>query len=510
MRLPQVNRRTFIKGSSLAVLAAVAAHALLSCSTGSGRIPRGYEGQPRVLPVPPLLEGDPVDGRMVYRLRAQSGMSRILPDAETRTWGFNGTHLGPTLHLRRGEQVRMEVSNDLEEMTTVHWHGMKLPAVADGGPHSPIEPGRTWIAEWTVENSAATLWYHPHPHGLTGLHSYRGLAGAILVEDEVSDALDLPHTYGVDDIPLVLIDQRFTGDGALDETDLPDLGLLGDTPTVNGITNAQFSATTRRVRFRIVNGSNMRFYNLALTDGRAFQVIAGDSGLFAEPLERTHLAIGPGERHEIIIDLEPGAELGLEAVAFEDNFEVPSDEFTPDFGFGDAFPLLSIIGPPEKAPVLPALPGVLDATAAGVPDTIDAPERSFVLNTFSINDQMMDMQRIDVVIDHTGPEVWVVTNDNSDWPHNFHIHNCRFKVLSLSDTEVDLLNEGWKDTVSLPPGATARLAVEFGQHPDPTWPYMYHCHMLYHEDQGMMGQFIMVEPGGEPAARLGSGAHGHH
>ncbi len=508
MQLPRVNRRTFFKGTGVVVASLAASQFLVSCSDSPP--PRGYGGDPRPLPIPPLAEGVRDGNSVTYRLAAQSGNSRILPDVTTRTWGFNGTHLGPTLVARRGDEVTVEVTNELDEMTTVHWHGMKLPARADGGPHSPIEPGETWAPTWTVENTAATLWYHPHTHGLTGLHAYRGLAGVFVIEDDVSDSLDIPKDYGVDDIPVVLMDHRFNEDGSLDEADLPDLGLLGDIPTVNGITNAHFDATTRRVRLRILDGSNMRFFNLKFSDDRAFQVIASDSGFLAEPLERTSLPIGPGERWEILVDVEPGDNVALESAEFPDNFEVPEDEYTPDFGFGDSFQLLTISGPEDNAPISPAIPGVVDSEAAKAPDIIDAPERTFVLNTFSINNEMMDMQHVDVVIDHDGPEIWEVTNDNSDWPHNFHIHNARFKVLSLENTEVDLVNEGWKDTVGLPPGATARLAVEFGYHPDPSWPYMYHCHMLYHEDQGMMGQFVIVEPGGQPAAELGAGGIHQH
>lgn len=297
MQLPEINRRTFFKGTGAAVLSLAAARVLVACSSSS--TPRGYGGDPRPLPIPPLAQGERAGNRITYRLTAQQGMSQILPDVQTPTWGFNGTHLGPTLTARRGDDVTVEITNGLDEMTTIHWHGMKLPGHADGGPHSPIAPGDTWSPAWTVENTAATLWYHPHPHGLTGLHAYRGLAGAFVIEDEVSDSLDIPKDYGVDDIPVVLMDHRFHEDGSLDETDLPDLGLMGDTPTVNGITNAHFAASTRRVRFRVLDGSNMRFFNLKFSDDRPFQVIASDAGFLVEPLERTSLMIGPGERWEL-------------------------------------------------------------------------------------------------------------------------------------------------------------------------------------------------------------------
>ena len=504
MQLPEINRRAFFKGAGVVAATVVSTQLLAACATTSVR---GYGGEPRALPIPPLADGVREGNRIRYTLEAQEGQSQILPDASTATWGFNGNHLGPTLIARTGDEVHVDITNNLPEMTTVHWHGMKLPAKADGGPHSPIEPSETWSPNWSVSNAAATLWYHPHTHGLTGLHSYRGLAGLFIIEDEHSDKLDLPKEYGVDDVPLILMDHRFLEDGSLDEEDLPDLGLLGDTPTVNGITNAHFEAQTRRVRFRVLDGSNMRFFNLAFSDERPFQVIASDSGFLEEPLERTSLAIGPGERWEIVVDLEPGEEVTLESIGFKDRFGVPDDEFVPDFGMDDSFQLLTISGPAEGTTPAPALPGLLMKDQA--PDVLDAPERDFLLNTFSINDQQMDMNRVDEVIDHEGPEIWTVTNDNSDWPHNFHIHNARFKVLSFEGTDVEVFNEGWKDTVGLPPGATAQLAVEFGHYPDVSWPYMYHCHMLYHEDQGMMGQFVIVNEGEQPALATDV-VEGHH
>ena len=125
-----------------------------------------------------------------------------------------------------------------------------------------------------------------------------------------------------------------------------------------------------------------------------------------------------------------------------------------------------------------------------------------MLNTFLINGESMDMARVDEVIDHDKPEIWHVENENADWPHNFHIHNSRFKILDFDGQGIEVPTQGWKDTIDLPPKATATLLVEFGYYPDPTIPYMFHCHMLLHEDEGMMGQFVVVKPGEEPDVRV--------
>lgn len=492
------SRRTFFRGAAVVLAGALVTPVFAACTRSDQAEPRGFDSDPRPLPIPPLYEGELVDGRRHFQVSTQAGAAEILPGVTTATWGFSGDHLGPTFRARRGDEIRVDITNELDEMTTIHWHGMKLPAWADGGPHSPIEPGSTWTPEWTVNQPAATLWYHPHPHERTALHCYRGLAGMFILEDEVSEGLDLPSEYGVDDIPVIIADAKFHDDGQLDEEIDPTFGLLGDTPLVNGITNCRFDASTRRVRLRLLNAAGMRFHHLALSDARSFHVISSDSGLLAAPEEVDSVLLGPAERVDIIVDLEPGEEVSLESVGLDNNFGIPTGENSPDFGFGDTFTLLRLTGPGEEAPPPAGLPAELDPVASASPDLAGAPRRDFVLNTFEINGQLMDMNRVDFVIDHKGPEVWTVSNENADWPHNFHVHDARFKVLGISGTDVtEVTTSGWKDTVALPPQATAELLVEFGWYPDNTVPYMFHCHMLMHEDMGMMGQFMVVAPGQE-------------
>ncbi|MCH8961736.1 MAG: multicopper oxidase domain-containing protein, partial [Bacteroidetes bacterium] len=176
------------------------------------------------MPIPPLMTGTVQDGVVTYDLNMQQGMMEFLPGLQTATWGYNGEYLGPTLMLRKGDQVMLRVTNDIGVTTTTHWHGMHVPAVMDGGPHQRIEPGETWIASFEVLNRAATYWYHPHPHAMlsqgvifdpesTGYQVYQGLAGMLIIEDDTSDTLALPRSYGQDDIPLILQDRRFNDDG---------------------------------------------------------------------------------------------------------------------------------------------------------------------------------------------------------------------------------------------------------------------------------------------------------
>lgn len=471
---------------------------------------RGYGGDPRELPIPPLAEPTVTDDVTWYSIDAQAGEFNILPDVKTPTWGFNGPFLGPTLRLKQGKKVGVHVTNSLDEMTTIHWHGMLVPGECDGGPHIPIEPGETWSPSWDVLNPASTVWYHPHPHGVTGLHAYRGLAGMIIIDDDNPAAEELPHEYGVDDIPLVLTDIRFNENGTRDETDLPDLGLLGNVPVVNGITNAHFTATRRRIRFRILDGSTMRMFNLELTKHKTFTVIASDGGYLNNPLVVERIPMSPGERVEVVVDLEPGEELELRATPFPDKLDVPDDKGTPDFGLKDKFTLLTITGPAEDAPLPGELPRDVNPSADEVPDLTNAPSREFGLKGFRINDEVMDMQRIDFTVDHGGWEVWTFSNYDTDWLHNMHVHDTQFRILSLKNTKAQVMTRGWKDTILLPPNAYAKVAVRFDPRNNSTkWPYMYHCHMLYHEDMGMMGQFLVTKPGEVPDPIVGNGDTGN-
>ncbi|GAB3080823.1 Multicopper oxidase mco [Corynebacterium aquatimens] len=508
----------------LFVAGAAAVGGVSACSQNEGGTrrgqpePRGATAQPRPLPIPPLYTGELKGSTRSFELTAQRGEFEIVEGTKTATWGFNGAWLGPTLYMRRGETIDMTVTNNVGEPTVVHWHGLHLPAAADGGPALIFAPGEQWRPTWKIEQPAATCWYHPHPHEISALHAYRGLAGGLIIADDESDALDLPRDYGVDDIPVIITDAKFTDDGQLDETIDPTYGLLGTTPLINGITKPRLTATTRRLRLRLLNGATMRFHHLEL--GTPFHVIATDQGLLERPIEADAILLSPGERAEIIVDLEPGKDLTLRSTGVPNGGGLPKEETTDGFGLRDTFDLLDIVAPAQDAPAQDAPasreePGALPTKLVDKHDANAdaAPTREFRLNGFQINEQSMDMARVDFAIDHEGPEIWKVTNENADWPHNFHIHNARFAVRAVeplggnAEASIDFTH-GWHDTINIPPLSTVTLLVEVGYYPDPTLAYMYHCHMLFHEDQGMMGQYVVTRPNEEPA--LGPAGHDHH
>src|SRR5699024_7831156 len=253
-----------------------------------------------------LLENQSTDpNKAAFHLTAQNAEKEVVPGKRTETMGYNGNYLGPVIRVREGEEVLVKVENELEDdITTSHWHGLEVDGDKDGGPHSGIHPGESWAPEFRIEQPAATLWYHPHPEQETGKQVYRGLAGLFLIEDDVSDRLDIPKEYGVDDVPLVVQVKRFDSDGRIDsDRGLGDVmnGLQGNTMLVNGAVNPFLKVPRGMVRLRLLNGSNASVYELNFNNNQSFHQIASDGGFLEEPEEMDKIILGPAERAEILV-----------------------------------------------------------------------------------------------------------------------------------------------------------------------------------------------------------------
>ncbi|WP_330113846.1 multicopper oxidase family protein [Streptomyces sp. MUM 178J] len=443
------------------------------------------------LAVPPLAKSRvKPDGTRVFDLTMQSGHKEFIQGKKTPTWGFNGDYLGPTLRAARGEKVEVKVANRLGEASTVHWHGMHLPAAMDGGPHQMVAPGQTWTPHWTVDQPAASLWYHPHPHGRTEKHVQRGLAGMFLLDDERSAGLALPKTYGVDDLPVIVQDVRF--DGA--EFDhghrlMSDTGFLGDRTMVNGTLDPYAEVRDERVRLRLLNASTARVYAFGFSDGREFSLIGTDGGLLEQAVPMERIRLSPGERAEIVVRMEPGEKTVLRSFPPRDLGEGWQKRFN---GGDDTFDVLQLRAHRELRPS-PQVPDRLGELE--LPDASDAVRgRFFGLRTSGINGRKMDMARIDETVTRGETEIWTVRNEHGT-PHNFHVHDVQFRVLEVDGERPPAELRGAKDTVFVPGRTTVKLAVRFDGPSDPDVPYMYHCHLLYHEDLGMMGQFVVVDKG---------------
>ncbi|MFC7876557.1 multicopper oxidase family protein [Isoptericola sp. NPDC057391] len=498
-RAPGPTRRAVLRAAALAAVVPLVA---AGCGAIAGSVtPVDEPDFSRELPVPPLAESTLVDGVRTFRLAAQEGTTELLPGVETPTWGFDGPYLGPTLRAERGEKVAVEVTNDLDVTTSVHWHGMHLPAAMDGGPHQPVEPGATWRPTWTIDQPAATLWYHPHPHGETEEHVYRGLAGLFLLDDDASRAAHLPQEYGVDDVPVVVQDKVIDDDGQLVlKDDGGEPGTLGGTVVTNGVAGAYQRVTTERIRLRLLNGSTARTYALGFAD-RGMDLVATDGGLLDAPVRLDRVRLAPGERAEVVVAMTPGGTTRLRSA------EVDLGGVAAPFAMGgnDAFDVLELRAADELAPSPEPSWGRSRHAAEDALHEEDATvTRAFDLDERTINGERMDAGRIDEVATVGTTEVWEVRN-TIPMPHSFHVHDVQFRVLTVDGQAPPPELAGPKDTVYLEPRRTYRLLMRFEDYTDDVLPYMYHCHMLLHEDEGMMGQLLVVGPGSD--ARPGPSPH---
>lgn len=479
-----MERRTFLQ-----LAAATALTQLLGCggvsggSTGSSTPPLVNPPQAAGnLPIPNLLTGT------TFNLALQSGSMNFLAGKTTPTYGINGNFLGPALKVRNGDAITLNVTNNLAEVATLHWHGMHLPANMDGGPHQTIQPGTTWTASFTVKQKAGTNWFHPHTEGQTGRQVYMGLAGLLIVEDTDTDVLDLPKTWGVDDIPLIVQDRLFKADGSFDYAPTMQSqmsGFMGNTLLCNGMVNAAVNLPAKEVRFRLLNGSNARVYNFAFSDGRSFKQIATDTALQTTPTSLFALKLSPGERAEIVVD------------------------FTTDMGKS-----LSLIDTLSGVAIVTANVNTVAASVTKVPGTLTTlptlnPALAVKTRTFSldmamgmgggmgqflINGKAMDSTRIDQTVRLGDIEIWEIIN-TMNVIHNFHVHGTHFEILDRngSAANVAAYEKGLKDVVLINPFDTVRIIIQMTDYTtDATAPYMFHCHILEHEDGGMMGQFIVV------------------
>lgn len=426
------------------------------------------------LTIPPLLEKKQ-DADYDYEVVAQEGITEFFEDGATKTYGYNGDLLGPTMRLKKGETVKVKVRNELKEPTTFHWHGLEVPGSEDGGPSKVIQPGETKMVTLKADQPAATLWYHPHPHELTAKQVFKGLAGMLYVTDTDEDATALPHTYGVDDIPLIFQDRLFDGEQLNYDGLMNNDGTIGDISIVNGTMNPKLTITQPIMRFRILNGANARNYTFRLSNAGTITQIASDGGLLSEPIETEEITLSPSERAEILIDFskmdphEPIAitdEAGNALLPFEWKID-ESTEKLDAAAWTDNTPFLS---EEEKS-----LPVSKEIELFGMMDKV------------TINGKKFDPNRIDFRQEKGVSEVWEIYNKPDmmgGMIHPFHIHGTQFKIISRDGKEPEPHERGWKDSVLIEPDERVKLLVTFPEE----GIYMYHCHILEHEDNGMMGQ----------------------
>jgi FtsP/CotA-like multicopper oxidase with cupredoxin domain len=443
------------------------------------------------LMIPPTLTGP------VYNLNMAFGTTPFHDGPETVTAGYNGNILGPTLIMTAGEFVTLNVTNNLGEATTTHWHGMHVSSRDDGGPHTVIAPGATWSPDFTVLDTASTMWYHPHLHGITHDHVNAGLAGMILIRDSVEALAGLPITYGVDEFPLIIQDKGFAGGNSL------AVANLGQVTMVNATLDPYLNAPAQMVRFRILNGASERGFNLGFSDDRIFHVVGADGGLLEAPTPVTRALVMPGERLDIVVNLgsNNGSTVQLVTFASELPRSIPGAEGGPGGNNplnGVDHTLLEIrVGALTAGAVttLPANIWTLDRlyeTNATVTRTIQLTGGGQG-NPLSLDNQSFNSSRMDQVVIQETTEIWRIDN-RTRGAHPFHIHDIQFFILDRNGVPPSPREAGKKDTVVVDENEIVRFIAKFERHSDTEVPYMYHCHILPHEDGGMMGQFIVVNP----------------
>lgn len=458
------------------------------------------------LAIPALAQSHMENGEKVFDLTAQQGEVQLLPGQKTTILGFNGGYLGPTIRVNTGDKIRMNVTNSLSDPTTVHWHGMHLPPAMDGGPHQAIDAGANWQPYWTIENEASTMWYHPHLMGKTGEQVYKGMAGMFIVDGQNSNALNLPKDYGVDDLPLIVQDRKFDQNNQLvyepeNKDILGHTGMLGDKILVNGTYAPYADVPAKQVRLRILNGSNARRYDFGFSDSRQFYQIASDGGLLASPVARTRMTLAPGERAEIVVDLT-GVTKPVTLISDAVHEDITVLRFVRHITGGDrdenqVFKILELRPQATTAISIP-LPQKLNTIEKLTPD-MAVKTRTFILNdgNRTINGKKMDDKRVDEVVHSGDVEIWQFQNQSGTY-HPIHLHAVQFQILTRDGKTPEPYEQGRKDTVLIPNGQTVRLIMRFPEFSDPHNPYMYHCHILEHEDMGMMGQFVVVSKDTKP------------
>ncbi len=407
----------------------------------------------------------------------------VWPGTTTQVTAINGSYPCPTVRVQRGSVFSAHVVNQLSEDATVHWHGLIAPEAMDGRPKDPILPGGSFTYTFPIVQRAGTYFYHAHANMLTAKQVYQGFAGLFIIDDDNENPLGLPR--GAFDVPLVIQDRRSANQPQF--TYSPTMmdvmnGYLGDLVLVNGTSDAYLEVSRTLYRFRLVNGSNARVYKIGFADGHAFHIVATDGGLKDQAVSATSFLLSPGERVDILMDFS--------SYSLGQNVVLKSLPFTGGGGTqGLDLNILrfDVTGSQNSGGTLPAtLPAITYYSPSDVVRT-----RTFLLSStmgggHKINNRTYDLNRIDEEVPGNQLEEWRIVNGTTEF-HPMHIHGLLYQVLSRNgNTTLPPSDRGWKDTVLVNPSETVRVLVKFT---DYNGIYLFHCHNLEHEDDGMMMNF---------------------
>jgi spore coat protein A len=466
------------------------------------------------LPVPPVLRPVRTDADVDhYEMTQKVGRMEILPGLPTEVWGYDGVFPGPTIRSRSGRKIVVRQTNELPVPVSTHLHGGRTPPESDGYPtdlimprgmgddhamHRSMEMGgsrhsRDYV--YPLEQQAATLWYHDHRMDFTGPQVWRGLAGFHLIHDEEEDALPLPKDEK--DIPLMICDRSFDVDGSflypsLDpslqdkpgvEDDYMD-GVMGDTILVNGAPWPVLEVSNTRYRFRILNASNARRYELALEPGNAsFVQIGSDGGLLGAPITHRTIRIAQAERFDVVIDFSK----------YSVGEEVTLKNRMGEGKTADVMRFRITHRENDDSTVPRRLANMTEFDKLEEPDANRAREFRFTRVgdegrvMWGINGEPFEPDLTAASPQLGSTEVWHLRAAPA--AHPIHLHLVHFKVVSRNGRHPLPKDSGWKDTVDLTSGEEARVLVRFDGY---RGRYVFHCHNLEHEDMMMMANFEVV------------------
>jgi bilirubin oxidase len=433
-----------------------------------------------------VLANESADARQfVATITAAPGFASLAAGQATGMWLYNGMLPGPLVELYEGQRVRIRFDNALPEESTIHWHGLLVPAAQDGNPMDPVPAGTSRYYEYDVPfGTAGTYWYHPHPHDNTAAQVMRGLAAPLIIRAADDPLAELPETtlfftgVRLDD------SAQIPPDNAIDWT----IGRQGEQLLVNG---SRLPVLTLRPgttqRLRLVNATHSRHFRFAI-EGHTLTLVGTDGGLLGAPVTGlTELLIAPAQRYEVLVKVS--------AVASA-RYRVRGLGFQSDFlGLGtypdvDLMTLATTAEPPAPEIAIPqALRPIADLGVATVRRPIELSEvtdictRSGATTAFLINGKLFDPNRIDIVSNLGDVELWEIHNDTA-MPHPFHIHGTQFQLVSrqIGNVVTPAPYLAWLDTVLVPSQHRATIKVR------QTMPgkRMFHCHILEHEDNCMM------------------------
>ncbi len=480
-------------------------------TTGAGAFMASHgmvlaQGAPRPLRLIPLTDLTAgIDDRVTLALNPSA--HDFGNGTASQTLGINHSYLGPVIRAKQGQVLPFDVANNIGDVSTIHWHGLHIPGQVDGGPHQEIAHGAVWSPDVPIVQRASMNWFHSHMHGKTAQQTYNGLAGVLLIEDDASLDADLPNTYGVDDFVLVLQDKMFDPAGRMtyDLTgEVFEDGFQGDTLVVNGaIAPAAQTVPTGLIRLRLLNACNARFLEISLETG-PITVIASDGGFLSSPVDADSILMSPGERYEVLVDMRTaqtntlnvnldGGGGGFLSNLFGGNQLVAALALTRnnETGFTGSIPMkLANLDPPKPSQATVTRSFQLEMDVGADLAALALAWENFCgdAGAMAINGQPMKMDRIDEEVRKGDTEIWRIAVD--DQLHPFHIHGCSFRILTQNGAAPPAYAQGWKDMVHVEDG-WSEVLVRFDYAAPADAPYMYHCHILEHEDCGMMGQFTV-------------------